>query len=379
MSTVREVKKRLLIIEPDAEKRQLLSTYFSKSYECAETGTVESAIELSQLAEFSVVVAAVRDPNIMPKDLIRHLEKRSPRTIPIFLSEGRGQGNTVRAFRAGAFDVIQAPISLRAIDSAVRKAFAEYELKCVKEEYQNNLEELVLERTAELDHALDEIENSYRMTLKALVCALETRDRETHGHSERVVTFSLRLAHELGLDKDAMRDLELGSLLHDIGKIGVPDAILHKPAELDDQEWAQMRLHPIHGQSILKNIGFLEGAGRIVAQHHEKWDGTGYPNGLRGEAIDIGARIFAVVDAFDAIVSDRVYRDAQSYESAVKEIEGHSGTQFDPLIVTAFKGVPKEDWEILRERSLMEKQEGQSLQSIVAALVYSERQFEMVH
>ncbi len=140
-----------------------------------------------------------------------------------------------------------------------------------------------------------------------------------------------------------------------------------------------MRLHPTHGQTILKNIQFLEGAGRIVAQHHEKWDGTGYPNGLRGEAIDIGARIFAVIDAFDAIVSDRVYRDAQPYESALKEIEKYSGTQFDPLIVTAFRGVPKEDWEILRECSLMEKQEGQSLQSIVAALVYSERQFEMVH
>ena len=110
-----------------------------------------------------------------------------------------------------------------------------------------------------------------------------------------------------------------------------------------------MRLHPTHGQTILKNIQFLEGAGRIVAQHHEKWDGTGYPNGLRGEAIDIGARIFAVIDAFDAIVSDRVYRDAQPYESALKEIEKYSGTQFDPLIVTAFRGVPKEDWEILRE------------------------------
>ena len=120
MLTVRDVKKRLLIIEPDTEKRQLLATYFSKSYECAETGSVESAIELSLLAEFSVVVAAVRDPNITAKDLIRHLEKRSPRTIPIFLSEGDGHGNTVRAFRAGAFDVIQAPISLRAIDSRTK-------------------------------------------------------------------------------------------------------------------------------------------------------------------------------------------------------------------------------------------------------------------
>src|SRR5512141_2101558 len=320
-AAVEDPCKKLLIIEPDAEKRQLLSTYFSKSYQCTETGTVESALGLTELTEFSVVLAAVKQAHISAPELIRHLEKRSPLTVPVFLSEGDGSGNTVKAFRAGAFDVIQAPISLRAIDSAVRKAFAEHELKYLKDTYHNDLEELVAARTAELDRALDEIENSYRMTLKALVRALETRDQETHGHSERVVTFSLRLGYELSLDKDAMRELELGSLLHDIGKIGVPDSILHKPDKLTEEEWAKMRLHPIHGQTILRNIPFLEGAGRIVAQHHEKCDGSGYPNGLRCEAIDRGARIFAVVDAFDAIVSQRVYRDAQPYAAALAEIE----------------------------------------------------------
>jgi putative nucleotidyltransferase with HDIG domain len=271
------------------------------------------------------------------------------------------------------------PISLKAIETAVKKAFAEHELICVKEAYQHRLEELVAERTAELDHALEEIENSYRMTLKALVQALETRDQETSGHSERVVTFSLRLGHELGLDKDAMRDLELGALMHDIGKIGVPDAILHKPAPLDEEEWAKMRLHPMHGQNILRSIPFLDGAARIVAQHHEKWDGSGYPNGLKGEAIDIGARIFSVIDAFDAIVSNRVYRNSQSYEAALAEIEKHSGSQFDPVVVEAFRSVPAEDWEILRKRSISRKSETQSLQAIVASLVYTERQMETVH
>jgi len=378
MSNTRE-RKKLLILESDSEKRQLMLTFFSKSYNCNEAASILAALSLIESTEFPVILASISQPHVNPPELIKQLERLSPRTIPVFLSEKDSTGNTVRAFRAGAFELVQMPISLKAIESTVKKAFAEHELKSVKEAYQHRLEELVAERTVELDHALEEIENSYRMTLKALVQALETRDKETSGHSERVVTFSLRLGHELGLDKDAMRDLELGALMHDIGKIGVPDAILHKPASLDDNEWAKMRLHPIHGQNILRSIPFLEGAARIVAQHHEKWDGSGYPNGLKGEAIDIGARIFSVVDAFDAIVSNRVYRNSQPYEAALAEIEKYSGTQFDPVIVEAFKSVPSEDWEILRKRSMNRKSETQSLQSIVASLVYTERQMETVH
>lgn len=371
--------KNLLILESDPQKRQLLVTYFSKSNVCSEAASVLSALDLIQTVDFPVVLASISHPHVNPPELIKQLEKLSPKTIPVFLSEGDAQGNTVRAFRAGAFDVVQMPISLKAIETTVKKAFAEYELKCVKEAYKNKLEELVAERTAELDCALEEIENSYRLTLKALVQALETRDQETSGHSERVVTFSLRLGHELGLDKETMRDLELGSLMHDIGKIGVPDTILHKPASLTEEEWAKMRLHPVHGQNILRDIPFLEGAARIVAQHHEKWDGSGYPQGLKGEAIDIGARIFAVVDAFDAIVSNRVYRNSQPYENALEEIEKHSGTQFDPVVVEAFRSVPKEDWETLKNRSLTRKQENRPLRAIVESLVYAERQMETVH
>jgi response regulator RpfG family c-di-GMP phosphodiesterase len=379
MSDIHDPKKKLLILESDPEKRQLLVTYFSKSNNCSEAASVLSALNMISETEFPVILASISQPHVDPPELIRHLEKLSPRTIPVFLSEGDAAGNTVKAFRAGAFDVVQMPISLKAIESTIKKAYAEYELKCVKDAYQHRLEELVAERTSELDQALEEIENSYRMTLKALVQALETRDKETSGHSERVVTFSLRLGHELGLDKDAMRDLELGALMHDIGKIGVPDAILHKPAALTESEWAKMRLHPIHGQNILKSIPFLDGAARIVAQHHEKWDGSGYPQGLKGEAIDIGARIFSVIDAFDAIVSNRVYRSGQSYDAALAEIEKYSGSQFDPMVVEAFKSVPSEDWEILRKRSLNQKAEVRSLQAIVASLVYADRQMEMVH
>lgn len=374
-----ECKKTLLIIDQDEMKRKVFASYFSGKYKCAEADSIASALEKIRQEEYGVILTGFNLSSSTGLDLLPQLQKLSPRSIPIFISDGDVAGNTVRAFRAGAFEVVQKPLELRKVETIVEKAFGKYELICLKDSYQQHLEKLVAERTAELDKAFEEIENSYRMTLKALVQALETRDFETHGHSERVVTFSLRLGYELGLEKEALRDLELGALLHDIGKIGVPDAILRKPAKLNEEEWAKMKLHPLHGQKILRNIAFLEGAARIVAQHHEKWDGSGYPNGLRGEAIDIGARIFAVVDAFDAMISDRVYRKGCSYEEAVAELEKFAGTQFDPLVVEAFKAIPREDWEILRERSMMEKQEVHSFQAIVSELVYSNMRFEMIH
>jgi putative nucleotidyltransferase with HDIG domain len=222
---------------------------------------------------------------------------------------------------------------------------------------------LVAERTAELDRTLATLEDSYRMTLKALAAALETRDRETHGHSERVVSFSLRLGRELKLDEEGLRSLEFGALLHDIGKIGVPDAILHKPAQLSAEEWVNMRSHPIHGGQILRGIEFLEGASRVVGQHHEKWDGTGYPLALRGTEIDLNARIFAVADAFDAITSDRVYRSGRSYEVAVAELEEFAGRQFDPEVVAAFRRIPREEWDELRAVSFREWRERRDAQA----------------
>ncbi|MEP6902803.1 MAG: HD domain-containing phosphohydrolase [Actinomycetota bacterium] len=379
MFDIIEGEKNLLIIEQDETKRKILTSFFSSKYKCDEADSLNTALEKIKKKEYSVVLTAFTLSSLNGIDLIPHLQELSPRTIPIFVSDNEMVGNTVRAFRAGAFEVIQKPLELRKAEAVIEKAFGKFEIRCLKDRYQHHLEELVAERTVELDKALEEVENSYRSTLRALVQALETRDFETHGHSERVVTFSLRLGYELGLEKEVLRDLELGALLHDIGKIGVPDAILRKPAKLNEEEWKKMKLHPLHGQKILRNIPFLEGASRIVAQHHEKWDGTGYPYAMRGEDIDIGARIFAVVDAFDAMVSDRVYRKGCPYKDALEELEKYAGTQFDPLIVEAFKAIPKEDWEILRERSLIEKQEISSFQSVVAELVSSREQFEMVH
>jgi putative nucleotidyltransferase with HDIG domain len=180
------------------------------------------------------------------------------------------------------------------------------------------------------------------------MAALEARDDETNGHAERVVSFSQRLGRAVGLSRREMTALELGARLHDIGKIAVPDSILHKPAELDPDEWQKMRQHPARGAAMVRSLRLPEGAALVVAQHHERWDGAGYPSRLAADEIFLPARVFSVVDAFDAITSDRIYRPGAPYEEALCRITAASGTQFDPRVVAAFTRVPALDWEMIR-------------------------------
>lgn len=191
------------------------------------------------------------------------------------------------------------------------------------------------------------ISEADRAILNSLLVALRTRDVDTYCHSRRTVSISLLLGRECGLDQEQMRSLELAALLHDIGKIGIPDVVLRKPAKLNEFEWEMMRRHPQLGQQILSGLSFLNEARTIVGQHHEKWDGSGYPLGLRGEEINFAARILFVADAFDAMVSDRVYRYARSYEAAMAELDYCAGSHFDPRVVAAFHRLPN----VLSERS----------------------------
>jgi len=203
--------------------------------------------------------------------------------------------------------------------------------------------------TGEVKEVISHLDQSdvERAMLKSLLVALKTRDADTYDHSKRTVKISLLLGQKCGLNQREMRSLELGALLHDIGKIGVPDNVLRKPGKLNDSEWAMMRRHPRLGQEILRGLSFLDDARTIVAQHHERWDGTGYPLGLRGEEISLSARVLFVADAFDAMTSDRVYRQAKSYDEAIAELDSCSGTHFDPQVVAAFHRFPRREWERL--------------------------------
>ncbi len=200
----------------------------------------------------------------------------------------------------------------------------------------------IMSQSQALGAALAETERTYDTTLQALSNALDVRDSETEGHSRRVVEYMELIIAQMPVVPGHLATLRRGALLHDIGKIGVPDNVLRKPAALSEAEWVVMKRHPEHGARIISQIPFLEDVSRIVRHHHERWDGNGYPDGILGEAIPLGARIFAIADSFDAMTSDRPYRRAMSVKDARVEVARCRGTQFDPDIVDAFVRVPVE-------------------------------------
>ncbi|MEP7004144.1 MAG: HD domain-containing phosphohydrolase [Chloroflexota bacterium] len=205
--------------------------------------------------------------------------------------------------------------------------------------YVRSSKQIVAQATA-LRGALAETERTYDATLAALSSALDVRDTETEGHARRVVRYMELIAEVLQVPTAQHATLRRGALLHDIGKIGVPDHILRKPGALTDNEWTTMRTHPDLGAKIIANVPFLAEVAVIIRAHHERWDGNGYPDGLASEGIPLGARVFAVADSFDAMTSDRPYRRGRQLDAALAEIERCSGTQFDPTVVRAFLVVP---------------------------------------
>jgi HD-GYP domain-containing protein (c-di-GMP phosphodiesterase class II) len=206
--------------------------------------------------------------------------------------------------------------------------------------YAEELQQLYVrerEQRSKVEEAVARLEESYATTVRALAAALELRDDGTGAHADRVTTLALLLAAEVAPDLAADPELEYGFLLHDLGKIGVPDAILLKPGPLTRREMEEMRYHPILGEKIVAGIPYLNGVARqVVAAHHERWDGGGYPRGFAGPRIPLSARIFAVADAFDAMTNDRPYRKALTFQVSVSEIVMGAATQFDPELVDAF-------------------------------------------
>ncbi|WP_322507495.1 HD-GYP domain-containing protein, partial [Anaerolinea sp.] len=186
---------------------------------------------------------------------------------------------------------------------------------------------------------------AYDQTIEGWSRALDLRDRETEGHSQRVTELTLKIARAMGMSEEQLVHVRRGALLHDIGKMGVPDAILLKPGALNDEEWAIMRQHPTLAFQMLLPIQYLRPALDIPYCHHEKWDGTGYPRRLKGEQIPLAARIFAVVDVWDALRSDRPYRPAWSVEKTLAFIQEHAGSHFDPRVVEVFMRVIREEGE----------------------------------
>jgi response regulator RpfG family c-di-GMP phosphodiesterase len=258
----------------------------------------------------------------------------------------------VESLKQGASDFILKPVNLDQVLLSAERALERRQLLMERREHQVLLEYRVAEATRDLATALDELQQTYQSTLEALGSVLATREVGTELHSRRVHAYSLALARAHGLPAAELDALGRGVLLHDIGKIGISDSILLKPGSLTPEEWVVMRSHPEIGRQILEGIPFLRDAIPVVRHHHERWDGTGYPLGLAGTAIPLGARIFAVADAFDAMTFDRPYSQAISLEAARDRIRESAGTHFDPDVVATFLGIPIEVFAEARARSI---------------------------
>ncbi len=346
----------ILIIDDEEPIRRLLVAYLSDSYRCVAAASAHEAMTLLSGSSFNLVLSDINMPGTSGTELCQYINKAYPDTVVIMVSGMTDISYAIEAMRRGAFDYITKPFDLGQVQVSIDRALRYQALVASKRFYEQSLEETVRLRTAELrslnedlNKMLEALYQNYRATLRALAGALEARDVETAGHSDRVVAYSLRLGRELGLSHKDLIALEQGALLHDIGKIGVPDSILLKSGALTGPEWEEMREHINHGLRIIEGIDFLRGAAPVVGEHHEKYDGTGYPLGLCGEGIHIHARIFAVADAFDAITSDRPYRNASSYAEARREIISSSGIHFDPVVVDTFLAVPESEWSGIRK------------------------------
>ncbi len=339
---------RILIVDDDGTVRDVIGVLLGEEgYVCATATSAEQAMELLHATEFHLVLCDMKMPGKDGLWLLDRLRRERPDTAVVMLTAYGDTESAVECLRRGATDYLLKPPKASDLLRSIERALSRRRDERARERYRTSLQRTVRETTTDLRRALVEVEAAYHSTLYALVAALDAREHETGHHSQRVGRYTLSLADRLGVAADQRDDVFRGALLHDIGKIGVPDAILLKPGPLSHEEWEKMREHPQIGFNILKSIGFLKVPAEIVLSHQERWDGTGYPRGLSGERIHVGARIFAVADALDAMTSDRPYRKSIGFPRALEELTRCSGTQFDPAVVAALLAIGQSGLEAI--------------------------------
>ncbi len=345
-------RRDVLIVDDDWQVREVLHEIFlSAGYHCLLAADGREGLDIFRASRPPLTVTDLKMPHMDGIQLLQSVLAADPDAAVIVLTGAADVKTAIDSLKFGAYDFIMKPVNVDELVIAAERALERRQLLIERREYQAYLELRVEEATRDLQSAFRELQDTYRSTLEALGSALDTRDVGTESHSRRVHGYSLATARQYGMPEDGLTDLAHGVLLHDIGKIGIPDAILLKPGPLTPEEWKVMRTHPEIGKRLIERIPFLRRAIPVVYHHHERWDGTGYPVGLAGEAIPLGARVFAVVDAFDAMTFDRPYSRAISFDAAKTEIRRCAGSHFDPAVVQAFLEVPAALLEEIRRTS----------------------------
>jgi|SRR5208282_2128565 len=347
---------RVLAVDDERAACRLLAIMLRPPlFSCSTAASGEEALGVLQGDRFDAVISDLQMPGIGGLELLTQVRRRYPHVAFLVTTGVDDVEVGVQAMRSGADDYLVKPLLESAVIASLERALHKRHLEQQVENYRLHLEEMVADRTGQLRKALQQLEQGYEDTLRALGAAIDLRDNDTAGHSERVCRYSLEIARAMGRSEDELGSLAKGAHLHDIGKLGIPDGILLKPGPLTTEERKLMQRHVRVGFDLVADIAFLADAAEIVLTHHERYDGSGYPRGLRGDEILPNARIFAVADSFDAITSDRTYRKASSFESGLEIIRECSGTQFDPQVVNAFLSIPKEAWPAIandhRQRS----------------------------
>jgi response regulator RpfG family c-di-GMP phosphodiesterase len=343
-------KPALLVVDDDYDTCDMMCKFLSRDYQCDSAYNGEQALIKIRANDYAVVLADLMMPKVDGYAVVSNTAVISPTTPVIVVSAVAEIQSAIRAMKMGAFDYIIKPFNPEQIEVSVKRALSHHILARTAHENETQLARHAaeLERVNRaLSKALSALDSAYQATISALAATLESRNFETRSHSDRVVEYSLRLGRELGLDEEEMRALKLGALFHDIGKIGVEDKILFKKDSLTTEEWQVMKTHVHMGERIISEMPLLHLALPVVTQHHERWDGAGYPAGLSGEQIDIKARIFSVADAIDAITSDRPYDAPRTIEEVSRELIKGAGKQFDPKVVEAFCRIPLDEWASL--------------------------------
>ena len=301
---------------------------------------MEALSVLTSGEEFELMLSDLMMADLDGIGLLERTKEKYPDMPVVMVTAVHDISVALAAIRNGAYDYLLKPFEREQLLNTVSRALENRRLKVENRTYQTNLESLVKARTDQLQIAMANLERSYDITLETLGDALDLKDRETEGHSKRVTAFTIAIARAMGLPREQINTIARGAFLHDIGKIAIPDKILNKPGKLDPDEMTIMKEHTYHGYQIVKKIPFLAEAAEIVYSHQEWFNGSGYPRGLKGEEIPLGARIFSVADTLDAITSERIYRPAQPLQAAKIEIEKWGGRQFDPDVVKVFLEMP---------------------------------------
>jgi putative nucleotidyltransferase with HDIG domain len=341
----------VLVVDDDRAVREVLSAVLrEEGYSVRMSESAEAALELMRGEDLPLLLCDVKMPERDGMWLLDQVLQRHPHAPVVMLTGFGDTESAVACLKRGAADYLLKPPRVTELVRAIERAWSRSRLGSARDRYHEGLARRVRERTAELTAALQDVAQAYGNTLAALVHALDAREHETSDHSQRVARYTLAIARQMQISDPDMEDIGRGALLHDIGKIGVPDSILLKPGPLTAAEWIEMRKHPEVGYRILESIQFLRPAAEIVLAHQERWDGGGYPRRLSAEAIPLGARIFMIADTLDAMTSDRPYRKAASFGQARQEISRCAGTQFDPRCVEAFLALQDEELRLLRDQ-----------------------------